>query len=80
MSPASLICSLVITETEEAVSAKGIGVNPPEMMISSSSNVSWATALVAKSDKMAADKVYFFIVHRQAPVQIELLKLKWVHV
>ena len=56
MSPASLICSLVITETEEAVSAKGIGVNPPEMMISSSSNVSWATALVAKSDKMAADK------------------------
>ena len=48
--------SLVITELEVARSAALIGLLPPEMMISSSSNVSWAIALVAKSDKMAADK------------------------
>jgi hypothetical protein len=60
--------SLVITELEVARSAALIGLLPPEMIISSSSNVSWAIALVAKSDKMAADKVDFINFHSQAPV------------
>ena len=53
-SPCFSMSSLVITELEVARSAALIGLLPPEMTMSSSSNVSWEIALVAKSEKMAA--------------------------
>ena len=64
--------SLVMTELEVARSAALIGLLPPEMTISSSSNVSWAIALVAKSDKMAADKHIFLLFIDKLPYKLNL--------
>ena len=64
--------SLIITELEVARSAALIGLLPPEMTISSSSNVSWAIALVAKSDKMAADKCIFLLFIDKLPYKLNL--------
>ena len=62
--------SLVMTELEVARSAALIGLLPPEMTISSSSNVSWAIALVAKSVKIVADKCIFLLFTEKLPYKL----------
>ena len=72
-SPCFLISSLVITELEVARSAVLIGLLPPEMTISSSSNVSWAKALLVKSEKMAADMFIFILFIDKLPHELSFL-------
>jgi hypothetical protein len=65
--------SLVITELEVARSAALIGLLPPEMTISSSSNVSWAIALIVKIEKMAADMHILILLIDKLPHKLSFL-------
>ena len=51
----------------------GFGLLPPEMTISSSSNVSWAIALVVKIEKMAADMNIFILLIDKPPHKLSFL-------
>ena len=59
--------SRLITVYDVARLAEAIGEFPAEIIISSSSNVSWATAPVARSDKMTAEKCIFLLFTDKLP-------------